>query len=160
MIKIQLNKGYVALVDDQDGDLAVFDWRVSMSQKKDTIYVQRTEKVNGKHHTVSLHSVILERKMGRPLEKGRLCDHRDNNGLNNQRYNLRPATPSQNAQNQRGKKSGLKGAYFKGGKRPWISKIYANGESIPLGSYETELEAHQAYCDAAPFYHGEFANFG
>jgi hypothetical protein len=87
-------------------------------------------------------------------------DHINGDGLDNRINNLRLATNSQNAANNRRKKaaaSGLKGAYKATTGPLWFSHIYVGGKKIYLGSYPTAEEAHMAYAEAAKRYHGEFA---
>lgn len=92
-------------------------------------------------------------------------DHKDNNPTNNAFDNLRLATSSQQKMNRRvqsNNRSGLKGAFYhscRKGKK-WRSQIKsASGKLVFLGYYATAEEAHEAYCTAAPKYHGEFARF-
>jgi hypothetical protein len=85
-------------------------------------------------------------------------DHRDRNGLNNQRANLRLATHSQNQANRRMFKctvSGIKGVSPKGKK--WRAQIRFDGNLIRLGTFEDKMFAGQVYKAAAEILHGEFA---
>lgn len=86
-------------------------------------------------------------------------DHRDGDGLNNCRSNLRRSTHQQNMYNQR--KHGLNtSSRFKGVnifKSQWQSRITANGLRIFLGYFPTEEQAAKAYNRAALRYHKSFA---
>jgi hypothetical protein len=78
---------------------------------------------------------------------------------------MRLATWAENCHNMKIKKSnkcGLKGVYYHGGNKnkPWMAQIVVGCKHIYLGLYSTKEDAHNAYCDAAVKYHGEFANFG
>lgn len=87
MREIQLTKGYVALVDDEDYDsLIKFKWSAKVN--KHTVYAYRSEK--GK--CIWMHRSILNIDNCNDLRG----DHLDHNGLNNQRSNLRIATHSEN----------------------------------------------------------------
>jgi len=99
-----------------------------------------------------------------PCDKGKNPDHIDGNGLNNVYApgelinNLRPATKSQNSANvgQRSDNtSGKKGVSRRGPK--WRAAISYLGQTIHLGYFTTPELAHEAYCQAALKYHGEFA---
>lgn len=88
-------------------------------------------------------------------------DHIDNNPSNDRLKNLRLATSSQQKMNRRvqsNSRSGLKGAYYhtshKGKK--WRSQLKVNGKFLFLGYFHTPMEAHLAYCAAAPHYYREF----
>jgi hypothetical protein len=91
-------------------------------------------------------------------------DHIDHNGLNNRRFNLRPATSAQNSYNIRPKEgtSRFKGVYLRKdyllkGKTGYYATISADRKRINLGVYDSEEQAARAYDDAAKKYHGEFA---
>ena len=87
-------------------------------------------------------------------------DHINGDGLDNRIANLRLATSSQNAANNRRKNppaSGFKGAYKSSTGAGWFSHIYVGGKKIYLGSFSTAEEAHMAYVEAAERHHGEFA---
>lgn len=88
-------------------------------------------------------------------------DHINGCRWDNRLINLRIATNSQNQANQRRVRStsGLKGVSRHPDGR-WIARIRVQGKAIHLGSFRCPHEAHAAYCRAADFYHGEYANYG
>jgi hypothetical protein len=72
------------------------------------------------------------------------------NGIvdDNRICNLREATHSENLQNQSMiKKNGKLIGCFKDG-NTWRAQITKDKKQYNLGNFNTELEAHQAYCDA------------
>lgn len=149
----------VCWVDDVDEPLLASRWKCH--KRKWTTYLSTRKFVNGKAHTVSLHRAVMERIIGRSLEKNEQVDHKDGNGLNNSRANLRLCTPAQNMQNRRVKSntvSGFKGVTKVAGtyKRPWQAAITLNGKRKYLGCFPTPEEAHEAYCKAAREHFGEF----
>lgn len=89
-------------------------------------------------------------------------DHKDGDGLNNQRRtNLREATAAQNGANS-GKRLPLTSSQFKGvswisGKLRWHATIQVGGISYYLGRFTDEAEAARAYDAAAREHFGEFA---
>ena len=90
-------------------------------------------------------------------------DHIDGNRLNNDIFNLRLATRSQNLQNRtkhvigNSSHSVYKGVSKATGKRGWRAAIYPNGKTKWLGIFTTEIEAALAYDEAARELYGEFA---
>lgn len=79
-----------------------------------------------------------------------MVDHRDGNRSNNAFVNLRDASRTINQQNRRsatvGSASGLLGAFKKRNK--WESRIRTGGHIVPLGVFDTALQAHKAYVTA------------
>ena len=151
--RIILNRGGVALIDAADVPLvAHLAWRRHVTGTGG-IYV--TSKVLGadeKRHTVYLHRHI----MGNP--PGLTIDHRDNDGLNNRRANLRECTQSKNSQNRRtvaGRP--LKGVYRNEGGKSWYMKIGANGVRHRSGPFSTPELAAAEYDRLALELHGAFA---
>ncbi len=90
-VEIPLTRGYVALVDEADADdLLRFRWRISSGKTR--IYAQRTgRRADGSpNSTIYMHRQILCAPDGFDV------DHLDNNGLNNQRRNIRIVSRSVN----------------------------------------------------------------
>jgi len=102
--------------------------------------------------TIRMHRFILSAKAGD------LVDHRDGDGLNNQKVNLRLATTAQNGRNQRRRadnRSGFKGVKANGSK--WMARIRANNQRIFIGNFSTKEDAARAYDAVARLLFGEFA---
>lgn len=102
-----------------------------------------------------MHNEILS------VAKGRRVDHRDGDGLNNQRCNLRAATNIQNQHNSRKHKNGVT-SRFKGVSRAqkrdaWVARITIDGKIKYLGYFKDDCDAARAYDKAAIEHFGEFA---
>lgn len=152
MKKIKLTQGKYALVSDIDYKyLNQWKWRYHKSKLNG--YAKRTTP----QQSFYMHRVILER-MGFHIFKE--TDHRDGNGLNNQRRNLRPSTRSQNCHNLRGHRdnpSGYKGVCWFPRDRKWQVRIYISGHHVHLGYFNNKIDAARVYNKAAKKYFGEFA---
>lgn len=161
-IEIPLTKGYTAIVDDIDADLAETKWYPSFSSNG-KVYAISTMLRDGKYKTVSMHRLILERMLGREMAENELTDHKTATAtLDNRRSNLRVADTIKNGGNRKlnkNNKSGYKGV-SSASKTTWGAMIYVNKAQIHLGKFPTALEAHRAYAIAALKHFGEFANFG
>jgi hypothetical protein len=111
---------------------------------------------DGELEKVSLHRLILN-----PPEN-KLVDHRNGNGLDNRRENLRLATHAQNMLNRRKQKntsSKFIGVYFDKQTGKWRAKIKVNSKTMHIGRFDSELQAALAYDRTAKLYHGEFSKF-
>lgn len=152
MKEIPLTKGKVAIVDDTDYEqLMQYKWQASCY--RGTWYARRggLAALGQRGMTFSMHREIM-----RPPAELEV-DHKDGNGLNNTRGNLRICTPQENRFNQRKHKgmSRFKGVVFNGGK--WMARINVNRKTIYIGKYNTEEAAARAYDEAARKHFGEFA---
>lgn len=155
-ISLNLSRGLVAVIDEKHADLAEFKW--SAQARKDHAYAHRSVWSNGKARTLLLHKVILERKLGRPLQPGEQTDHINRDWLDNREENLRLATKTQNCRNRglfRNSASGLKGV--SSSYRKYRARITVDGQTINLGLFETAELAAFAYNLAAVQHFGEFA---
>lgn len=155
--QINLTKGFSTIVDADDSDLAEYKWKVSSGYARRTITSRYKDTPNASE---TMHRVIMERILGRKLQSSELVDHADCNPLNNRRSNLRLANKAQNSANSKRRKdnhSGYKGiCRFR---KRWMARIYVNGKYIHIGMFDTAIEAHEAYCEKAKEYFGEFARF-
>jgi len=149
MKEIILSRGKIGLVSDEDYELvSQYKWSALHTKDGNWYAVCMME---GKY--IYLHRWLLD------APKGQRIDHKDRNGLNNQRDNLRFCTPSQNNMNrisQVNKRIGIyKGVYRYG--NLWNARVQLNYESISAGNYETQEEAGIAYNHLARKHFGEFA---
>lgn len=90
-------------------------------------------------------------------------DHVNGDRSDNRACNLRLATRSQNMINTKKRQAGVsayKGVSWDSQRSKWRAEIRINGKNKRIGRFDTELEAHLAYCKAAAEHHGDFANFG
>jgi len=88
-------------------------------------------------------------------------DHRDKNGLNNKRSNLRLCTNRQNSCNKiaiKNRTSKYLGVWFNKRKGSWKCEIMKDGKKVYSRSFKTEDEAALAYNRNAPKFHGEFVS--
>ncbi len=96
-----------------------------------------------------------------PLTQGKyaIVDHKNRNGLDNRKANLRVATRMQNTWNSiNGINRGF--SKYKGVRKhhnKWRAVIEYSGKKVHLGCFAGEIEAAGAYDAAARKYHGEFA---
>ncbi len=137
MKSIPLSQGKVTLVDDEDYEWLT-QWRWYANKGKLTWYAQST-----KSPQVLMHHLIV----GRPIW-GLQVDHRDRNGLNNQRYNLRIVTNAQNTRNKdrlRRNKSGFTGVSWDKKQRKWRATTSIADKPISIGRYDSIEEAVRAY---------------
>ncbi|MCJ2112927.1 HNH endonuclease [Methylobacterium sp. E-025] len=87
--KAEKNRGLFAIVDDADLPLVVArSWYAHRAKGSHTVYA-KTSTPSG---WVFMHHVIVGKRRGKEV------DHRDGNGLNNRRSNLRHVTHSVNLQ--------------------------------------------------------------
>jgi len=152
---IQLSKGQTAIVDDEDYErLLPFKWAAFCQHG--IWYAKRTK--------MFMNEKEVDRKMERNIIFNipeRMCiDHKNGNGLDNRKENLRIATYSQNSYNSRRRKNSpteFKGVSLFRGKK-WTAKIGIEGRRVYLGIFDNIEMAALAYDQAAKVYHGEFAN--
>lgn len=162
MKKIPLTRGKVALVDDEDYErLNRHKWQaISIKQKRGTAWYARrmTSLKDGPRKAIYMHRDVLRAPDGMPV------DHRDFNGLNNQKKNIRVCSYSENGRRRRksrGTRSRYKGvAYVKRSDIPdrhWQASIRWQGTTHTLGLFAHEKDAALMYNVAAQLFFGEFA---
>lgn len=154
MKQIPLTNGMSAMVDDEDFDRTMqFTWIAKQAPNRRNLwYAYRiTGRIKRTNTQVQwLHHFIQGIKSQ--------TDHRDANGLNNQKSNLRLCNHSQNAANRRlnsNNSTGFKGVTFYRGK--FIVQLGRRGPGKWIGSFDSSQEAAKAYDNAAAKRFGEFA---
>lgn len=158
MKQIPLTKGYSAIVDDEDFEL-VNQWKWTATEVKSknhiTVYARRTVRFeDGKQRTLLLHRFLMD------APKGVEVDHKNRNGLDCRRSNLRCATHSQNKANSPyPNKTGFRGVSLKPqiSGRKFYARIEHNGSAIYIGAFFTAEAAALAYDKKAKEIFGEFA---
>jgi hypothetical protein len=155
MKEVKLTHGYVALVDDEDYDrVSQYVWHAKIDHR--TVYAATSMPLyNDKLTNIRLHRFVMN-----IYDSEVEVDHRDHNGLNCQKHNLRVASSSQNSRNMRPHRlsaSGFKGVIQSNCHRKWRAKIKVDGKSIDLGTFKLAEDAAKAYDVAALKYFGEFA---
>lgn len=148
---IPLTQNQVALVDDQDFEwLSQWNWYAEKNGK--TWYAARFEGPWPIHKHVLMHRAIL------PSPDTVRVDHKDRNGLNNRRENLRLATLSQSMANrgmQRNNTSGFIGVMRLGNK--FVARVGLNRKHINIGSFDSAIDAALARDAKAVELYGDFA---
>lgn len=158
MKEIPLTQSKVALIDDEDYKrLSEYKWKYDNYNN----YAERTVRIPG---SLQFKHISMAQEV---LQFYGLIDHKDHNGLNYQKLNLRKCTTSQNGQNRRKQKgkvsSKYKGVYAeKKRKKKWraniiLRDIFGQQYRKTLGHFSVEEEAAKAYDEAARFYFKEFA---
>lgn len=146
---VPLSKGLYALIDAADIPLCVNrTW--TLLSGKGRFYATTG---NGAER-ISMHRMFLNPPVGLTP------DHRNGNGLDNRRSNLRPATASQNATNRpvsTRSTTGLKGVRKAGERRQAVITVPGTASRKKLGYFPTKEDAYAAYCSAAREHHGDFA---
>jgi hypothetical protein len=148
MKKIKLTQGKFALVSNIDYTY-LNQWKWHARKHRRTFYAGRVKYIH-------MHRVILER-MG--FVGFKETDHKDGNGLNNQRRNLRAATNSENQANcpiKKNNTSGYKGVTWDASRGKWLVQIQVNYRKIGLGRYVDKREAARIYNKSAKKYFGKF----
>jgi len=144
-----------ALVDDGDYEkLNRHKWYAT-EPYEGKIYAHRRQRIDDKTIAFHMHVVIIGKV------EGKITDHRNGNGLDNQRHNLRHCTHKENIRNQGinvANTSGYKGVCWNRWRNKWQSNIKYNNKTLHLGLFTCLIKAAKAYDKAAKKYHGEFAN--
>uniref|UniRef100_A0A6H1ZQL7 Putative homing endonuclease n=1 Tax=viral metagenome TaxID=1070528 RepID=A0A6H1ZQL7_9ZZZZ len=154
MKEIRLTQNKVALVDDEDFEyLNQFKWYAH--KYPNTYYaVRHIRLANGKQATIPMHRVILN------VPKGMETDHKNQNGWDNRRMNLRICTRQENMMNRNSYKnssSRFKGVVWHKRNKKWQAQIRYNGRTIYLGRSFSEREASFMYDKKAIELFGKFA---
>jgi hypothetical protein len=149
MKKIPLGK--FVLVDDEDYEwLSQYTWRIH-KDKWNTYAYRREEYLDGRTRDILMHREI----MGFVEFDGKMVDHKNRNGLDNRRENLREASPLLNSMNRKTRinnTSGYRGVCWsvkKGKKSKWRAALTHNGKTVFSKRFDCKEDAARAYDEAA-----------
>jgi hypothetical protein len=161
---IQNRKGemFEVYIDTEDLPRLIelrLSWVASWKPKINSYYITTTEylgKIDGKYKYKhwELHRFLLN------SQKGDVTDHKDYNGFNNRKYNLRTTNQSKNSQHKDSKnknnKSGYRNVFWNTARGKWQVTICKNYERIDLGYYDDLEEAGRVAAEGREKYFGEF----
>lgn len=146
---IPLTQGKFAIVDAEDYEwLNQYKWYAA--KYGTTFYACRSKG----RTTINMHRQIM------CAPKGLICDHKNHNGLDNRKNNLRLCTNAQNQYNRRprtGCSSRYKGVDWQRAFNKWRAAIRLNQTYLHLGLFHNEMEAALTYDRKAAELFGEFA---
>lgn len=137
-----------------------YNWQFSQNRKNGVIYlvvkinVLKQKEVENKYFI--FHRLLLK------AENDVLVDHINGDGLDNRKNNLRFCDRTSNGQNSRKKQKGIytskyKGVHFHKLTGKWRATIMVNKKHISLGLFRLEIDAANAYDNAAELFFGQFA---
>lgn len=144
-----LVKNHTILVDEEDfAFLSRFKWSVCKDKK--TYYAKTNFFLYGKNYGVTMHKLIT-------CMRNTMIDHKNRNGLDNRKENLRFCTARQNSYNRvRTNKLGFRGVYKTKRSPNYSYQIQANGKRYHKHGFKTAEEAAREYDRLNRELHGEF----
>lgn len=155
MLQIPLSQNKSALIDDEDAELILrYQWHAIRVNPRKSFYARTVLwSIGRRYWRVRMQNLIL------PPPEGFLVDHKDGDGLNNRRSNLRIATVAQNnaARPIAPGRSGYRGVVWDARRGMWRARISENNRDITLGRFADPMVAAVAYDAEARARHGEFA---
>lgn len=144
MKRIKLTQNKWAIVDDEDfGRIIQYKWYFEHG------YARRDE--NGKN--IYMHRFILG------IDDRRVIDHKNRDGLDNRKENLRICNQSLNCANQRinsANTSGYKGVSWNKTLRYWTASVKLHGKT-KVKYFNVKEDAAKAYNEMALEKFGEYA---
>lgn len=146
---------HIIYYDDSDHELlSRYNWSL---HKGDTTLYARANAWN-KGTKKSFHPYMHRLLLG--VSKNEQVDHKDHNGLNNKRDNLRLCSSSENNYNKApatNNSTGYKGVHYYKKRNNFQVNIMVGKKRIHGGYFEKVEDAAKKYNELALKYHGEFA---
>jgi hypothetical protein len=143
--RIELSRGYMALVDDEDYDaLAQHKWAATDAGRNGRVLLYATRAAD-RHRRIAMHRQIMGVVDAGPEVQ---VDHKDGDGLNNQRENLRVTDNKANAENRqrlnRNNTSGARGVSIHPPTGRWHVRVGHHGRRVHGGFFDNLEDAVRA----------------
>jgi hypothetical protein len=142
MKTITLTQGYVARIDDEDYErVSQHTWAASVNEAgnvRAVAYVSSSKRIYMHRFILGVTNPKIE------------VDHKDNDGTNNQKYNLRIVTHKQNSENRKPRTNtatGIRNVYLRPSGRYYV-RVMHNYAIYDLGTYDTIEEAAHVAANA------------
>ena len=139
--RVSLSHGHCALVDDEDfTEVSKHTWTLAQHNGVNFYAITHI-----KRKTISMHRLLLN------AQPGSLVEHKNDDGLDNRRENLKFGTRRSNALNakvQSNSVSGVKGVTWDKQAGTWLVQAHVIGRKIFLGrcsNLETAIKARQTH---------------
>ena len=145
MIELELSRGLVALIDDEDAHLTAWKWSALEGKAGVWYAVRKSKHPDGRTKMIRLHRAVMNED-----DPSVFIDHKDGDGLNCTRGNLRRAdriTNGRNATVRKNNSSGFVGVGLHTHGR-WRARIRVDGRVKNLGLFDTAEEANAARLSA------------
>lgn len=140
--RVPLTRALHAIIDAADAELisTYGCWQARWDASAKTHYASATARQPcDRPSTIQMHRLLLN------AQSGLLVDHRNHDGLDNRRDNLRLCSPTQNQHNLRGPQrngtSGYLGVTWHRRDRRWQAAFVIAGRSHHVGNFSSAVEA-------------------
>lgn len=147
-----------AIIDLDDLDRVInfpYTWYAKLNKSIGKYYVYASEYCTETKRCkpIFLHQFIMK-------ANGKTVDHRNNNGLDNRKTNLRKALDKNNSTNRRSRNknnsSGYRNVSWSNGYGKWIVQMQVNKKNTILGKFDDVHEAGKFAEEMRHKYYGEF----
>ncbi len=147
--EIGLTLGKVAIVDAEDYQFLMrYKWHTKPD--KQTFYAYTNITIGGKNARVGMHRLITGMSSSQ-------IDHKNRNGLDNRKENLRFCSKKQNSFNRaRKNKFGYRGVFKVHNSPNYSVQIQVNGKRRHAHGFKTPEDAARKYDEFNKELHGEF----
>jgi len=142
---VPLTKGFEAIIDACDAvNVEGYRWWAMTNKRHNKVYAAGRIEINGVHALIFMHRFLLNAPHGLDV------DHKNGDGLDNRRENIRLATRSQNMHNkkmQHNNTSGFKGVHWHKTHKKWCANIKVGDNRKFLGGFDRIEDAAWPVCD-------------
>lgn len=139
--RVPLSQGLTAVIDADDAEMvSEYVWSAFLNPHTRGYYaVSHSKLANGRRPRLRMHRLIMK------APTDRVVDHRDHDGLNNRRSNLRICTHTENTRNLRGPQrngtSGYIGVTWNKQVKRWRAQTKIDSTQHHVGHFNTAIEA-------------------